>query len=108
MTVYEMKRNDLMPVADALLRMADGSIPNLSGASIRFIARYQGSSIVKIDGAATITNEPTAAVEYAFVAGDTDTAGNFDVEWEVTFGNGKPQTFPTRGYDLLVIGGDLA
>ena len=108
MTVYEMKRNDTRPKPDAILKFNDGSLAQLTGASVRFIARHQGTDIVKIDGVATITDIPTAAVEYDITADDSDTAGNFDVEWEVTFADATEQTWPTRGSDLLVIAGDLA
>lgn len=108
MTVYEMKRNDTRPKPDALLKFSDGTIPALTGATVRFIARYQGSKVVKIDGVATVTDIPTGAVEYTPVAADVDVSGNFDVEWEVTFPDTSIQSWPTRGYDLLVIGGDLA
>ena len=108
MTVYQMKRNDTRPRPDALLRCSDGSIPDLTSASVLFIATYQGSTVVKINAAATILDVPTASVEYPITADDSDTAGNFNVEWEVTFADASVMTFPTTGYDLLVIGGDLA
>jgi len=108
MTVYEMKRNDTRPKPDAILKFSDGTIPNLTGATVKFIARHQGSTTVKIDAAATITDIPTGAVEYTILEADVDVAGNFDVEWEVTFADSSKQSWPTRGYDLLIIGGDLA
>lgn len=108
MTLYEMKRNDTRPRPDALLRFSDGSIPDLTGASVKFIARDVTSSVVKIDATATITDVPTAAVEYAMTADDSDTAGTYYCEWEVTFADTSVQTFPTRSFDRLRIRGDIA
>ena len=109
MTVYEAKQNDTRPRPDATLRYSDGSIPDLTGASVKFLAREMGGDGVPlIDASATITDVPTAAVEYVLTADDTAEAGSFYAEWEVTFADGTVQTFPTRGFDVLLIGGDIS
>lgn len=108
MTLYEIKQNDTRPRPDALLRFSDGTIPNLTGATVKFIAREVTSAEAKIDAAATITDVPTGAVEYTLLAADTDLTGTYYCEWEVTFADSSVQTFPTRGFDRLRIRGDLA
>ena len=108
MTLYEMKQNDTRPKPDALLKFSDGSVPSMTGATVKFIAREVTSAIVKIDAAATIVDVPTASVEYAILPTDTDIAGTYYCEWEVTFVDGSVQTFPTRGFDRLRIRGDIA
>ena len=46
-------------------------------------------------------------VEYAWAAGDTDTAGTHLAEFQVTFPGGLPATYPNRGYLLVEITADL-
>lgn len=108
MARHEIKRNDTRPYWPVTLTFDDGTVPNLSGGSVRFIARRRSDKQVKIDVAATITNGPAAEVEWRPLATETDEAGHFDVEWEATLADGTVQTFPTRRYDRLKVVGDLA
>jgi hypothetical protein len=39
--------------------------------------------------------------------GDTDTAGTYWAEFEVTFGDGRVETYPNRGYLTVNIEPDL-
>lgn len=108
MSRHEIKRNDTRPYWPITLTFEDGSVPDLSGGTVRFLAREAGNGQVKVDDTAVITDGPNGQAEWRPSAGDTDQAGSFDVEWEVTFSDGTVQTFPTRGYDRLIVVGDLA
>lgn len=108
MATHEIKRNDTRPYWPVTLRFEDGSSPDLTGGSVRFIAKYRENKVVKIDTAASITGAAAGEVEWRPTASETDTAGRFLCEWEATLADGTIQTFPTRGYDRLTIIGDLA
>lgn len=108
MAIHEIKRNDSRPYWPVTFVFNDGTNPDLSSATVRFIARDRSNGSVIIDAAAVITDAVNGQVEYQFVAADTTQTGYFDCEWEVTFPDTTVQTFPTIGYDRLKVLGDLA
>jgi hypothetical protein len=91
------------------------AIVNLTTAtSVVFNMRDQGpGKAVKISrGLGTITNRLGGEITYNWGSTDTSTAGTFDAEAEITWGDGKPETFPggpTGGnYWTVIITGDIA
>ena len=108
MAVHEIKRNDTRPYWPVTLTFNDGSVADLTGASVRFIARRKSDGQVKIDATATVTDPSNGVCEWRPDAAETDEAGLFDCEWEVTYSDSTIQTFPTIGYDRLKVIGDLA
>lgn len=81
---------------------------DLTGASVRFHMRAPDGTL-KIDAAAVIDGAPTSGVaRYNWVAADTDTAGCFISEWEVTYVSGAIETFPNDSHETITIFEDLA
>jgi hypothetical protein len=107
-STHEIKRNDTRPYWPVTLTFEDGTVPDLTGATVRFIARDDSDASVKIDVGATVTNGPAGECEWRPLASETDIAGLYLCEWEATLADATVQTFPTRGYDRLKIIGDLA
>jgi hypothetical protein len=103
----ELKRNDLRPHFRVSLT-ANGDPVDLTDATSAFFLMKQGTNgTPKVDrGAMTFVDRATGTVEYAWVVGDTDTAGTFNVEVEVLWGT-EPQTFPSKGYWTVTIEDDL-
>lgn len=64
-----------------------------SGIAVRFIARTSNSPNPKVNSPAVVVGPWT--VRYDPVTADVDSIGVFDVEVQVTRGNGKTVTFPT-------------
>lgn len=62
----------------------DGVAFDLSSSTVKFQMRPVGSSTLKVDAAATITNGPLGLVRYDWTASDVDTAGDYLVWWQVT------------------------
>jgi hypothetical protein len=46
-------------------------------------------------------------VRYEWLAANTDTADEYEGEFQVTYANGKIQTFPNDGYIPVVITDDI-
>lgn len=102
MVDFEIGQNDLLPVF-AFTVTQDGAAVNLTGASVMFHMRPQGSTVVKVNAAAVITGVATGQGEYRWIDGDTDTSGTFIAEVEVTFSSGKMQTFPRETKTVIKI-----
>ncbi len=103
-----IKRNDLLPLINHTLKDADGAI-DLSDSTVKFIMRAAGGGgAVKVNAAATIVSAVDGTVRYTWVGTDTDTAGNFEAEWEITDGASKPLSVPNDRHLRVVITEDLA
>lgn len=105
------KRGDTAAVVRATLFSDDGStVPvNLTGASIKFIMALLplNPGVTKVNAVATILNAATGEVGYDWIAADVDTAGNYQAEFQVTYSDGKVQTFPRLGYLTIIVTEDL-
>jgi hypothetical protein len=104
---FNIKRGDRLPSIRATLA-AGGEVVNLAGATVvKFILAPKGGGPVKVKANAVVVNAAQGLVRYDWAAADTDTAGQFQGEWEVTWADGKPQTFPTASYHSIDILADL-
>jgi hypothetical protein len=102
-TTFHIKQGDRLPVIDELLRNDDGTIIVLTGATVRFhLVTRQGN--VKVNQPAVIVDPLTGHVRYAWAAIDTDSAGTWLREWEITFPDGKVLTVPNdrEGYRVII------
>jgi len=96
MADFYIKQGDTRPAIKAQL-YNDSSEVDLTGATVRFI---MGGVV---DAAATVTSALTGAVQYQWETADTVDAGSFEGEFEVTFSDGRIETYPNNGYlDILI------
>lgn len=103
--IFYIKRGDTSPAIRYLLQPA--SI-DLTGASVKFQTRNAKTKALVLDAVAEVyaaTGAP--AVQYAWIAGDTDTAGTYDAEFRVTYADGSIETFPNNGFIRVQIGEDI-
>lgn len=87
-------KGKLNPSITATLTLDDGS--DLTGKTVRFQMRAEGSSVLKVDQQAQIVNAAARTVRYDWQAADLDTAGTFLTWWQITTtASGKTQdTWP--------------
>ena len=103
---FRIKQNDTSPQIEAVLSSAAGTPIDLNGASVRFHMRRAGAAVV-IDAAATIVTAAAGLVRYSWTAGDTDTAGSYQAEFEVTYSDATVETFPNTANLEIVIMEDV-
>lgn len=94
---FHIKVGDTAPALEAICKDADGDAVSVAGATVRFHMRLLGGASTKVNALATIVDGPAGQVKYQWQTADTDTAGNYRGEFQVTFSNGTIETFPNRG-----------
>lgn len=108
-TVGRVKRGDVGVAIRATLEIDGAPVPGgISGAAVSFLMRRHGETgSPDVTGSATILDGTACTVEYETAAGDLDTVGIFDVEWEAVWGLSQRLTFPGAGYDVIEVVQDL-
>ena len=105
---FFIKRNDDNPSLDVALQDDKGRPVNVTGATTVFHMRNAADDTVKVSSGTTSTlNATRGEVRYSWSTSDTDTAGNFEGEFQVTFSGGGVQTFPNDGYIDIIIFEDV-
>jgi hypothetical protein len=119
---FEIKRNDREPVYEIPLRHRIGDptlpaedrvtgvpIPGLDTVSaIWFIMRQENQvGPPKVMQEAELVDVDDSRVRYSWAEGDTDTEGNFQVEFEIEKTPGVTETVPNKGFFSVIINPDL-
>lgn len=112
MSTFSIKQNDLVPAISATLMQAVGTadagpIDLTTAISVKFAMRRRSTGATKVDAAGTIVTPSAGTVKYQWAGIDTDTAGDYDCEWQILWPAGK-QTIPGASYDKIVITDDIA
>lgn len=97
-TLY-LTQHDLQPYYYVTVKDSSGALVDLTGAVIRANMKLVGGTAPKINRSSTgivIANQTTnkGEFEYRWQAGDTDTAGTYYIEFEVTPQTGGKFTLP--------------
>lgn len=108
MNTFAIKQDDLLPEPQVTLYDALGAVVDLTTAvSVQFLMRNADTLAVKVNAAATVVTPTAGVVKYVWAGTDTDTAGSYQAEWEVTWSGSRKQTFPTKGFDTVVVYEDV-
>ena len=101
--VFAIKRGDTSPTLRYLLPVD----VSLAGAQVLFqMRKHQGETV--IDATALIeTVFAPAVMGYAWTPSDTDVAGRYQAEFEITYSDGSVETFPNRGFITVIIPEDV-
>ena len=106
---FYMKQNDTRPALVASLTDANDQAVNLTGATVVFNMRVEPAGTTKVSAAAaTVLDSEAGEVSYSWSAANTDTADDFEAEFQVTYAGGGVQTFPGRNHILVHIVDDIA
>lgn len=87
-------QDNLSPTISDVLLKEDGSVFNLTGATLQFKMRREDSPALAANHAATVVNGPLGQWSYTWQAGDTHTAGVFKAWLVVTPSGGQAQDTP--------------
>ena len=110
---FEIKQNDTAPayvydMQDDVDTESPTAINLTSATSVTFKMRLEGTTgAPKVDAAMEITTPASGRVTYEWAAGDTDTPGTYEVEYEILWNDGTIETVPNNGYDSVIVYDDL-
>lgn len=99
-----IKRNDTKDNLKATLSNDKGPV-DLTGSTVNFIMAKHG--VVKTKRQADIQDAINGIVWFVFDDVDTDKTGEYQAEFEVTFSDGRIETFPSDDYITINIIDDL-
>ena len=104
--IFNIKQNDTSPA----LRYTLDPLVDLTGSTVVFNLRARATGVVKIARAvaAIIAPATDGVVQYDWAAGDTDTPGIFEGEFEITFTDSAIETYPNDGYLTVKITGEIS
>jgi hypothetical protein len=110
-TTIKMKRNDTQPFLDIKLKdnSSDYADLTVSGLAVTFTMKDSETDVVKVDSQpCQIISGIIGSVRYPWSIGDTDTAGAYLAEFEVTSPAIPPYpeyklTYPVEGTLVIVI-----
>ena len=111
MADFLIKQHSVVPSLTGILKDGDGNPVDLSAAtSCVFHMRFEKTQAVVIeDGSCVFDGDRTTGkVTYIWADGDTDVVGTYFGEFEITWTGDKEQTFPSTGYIVIEIIGDIA
>lgn len=101
---FYMKRGDTRPELQVTLKDGTGTAVNVTGTTIKFSMKNKLTGQLKInEGTVTIVTAASGVVKYTWVAADTDTVGEYEAEFEVTFGGGAIETFANSKANRLLV-----
>jgi len=109
-TDFEIKQNDTSPALEGILRDGFGSPIDITGATVVLNTRLQPGGAVKVNGGSmgAVGSAVNGRVKYNWTSSDTDTAGIYEAEIQITFSNGKIRTIPSKGYFIVDVSDDIA
>lgn len=102
MSVFYLRRNDTAPPIEVTLSDERGVIDLTAATTVHF-TMWTDVAIKVNRAAATIVTAADGVVSYAWAAADTDTAGTYNCEWEITWSDGTQQTVPSDMNDTVQI-----
>ena len=100
---FRIKTNDTSPELAVTLEDANGVLVNITGATARFHMKAVGATQLKVDAPMTVTDASGGTLQYSWVAADTDTAGTYYGEIEVTYADTEWRLFLTTITSLLLL-----
>lgn len=102
-----IKRGDTRHAIRAILKDSSGSPVDLTDCSVSFHMAPLGRSAT-VSRAVDIHDTAGGEVWVVFAPGETDISGVYRAEFQVTYGDGRKETFPNDGYLSIQILGNLS
>lgn len=103
MSIFTLRVGNTSPALEYTLSPSD---VDLADAVVTFRAVKDDGTVLLNDVTTGVTLEETTCppvLSYQWQEGDTDIAGRYECEFNVTYEDSSTETFPTRGFIPLLI-----
>jgi hypothetical protein len=100
-----VKRGDAGVIFEDVLDA--GGLTNLDDVETLLFLLREVTTDALISKTAAVVDSNARTVKYVTQPGDLDMAGIYRQEWEATFTDEAPLTFPSRGYNYVYVDPDL-
>jgi len=99
MSTFVIKTNDTRPALEVICSTDDGVVDFTLASSVKLVLKEKGAEgeLVFKNTAAFVSPRTAGGLKYNWAAEDTEIAGKYEAEFEVTWATGDVQTFPTVG-----------
>lgn len=98
MADFHVRTGNRLPAIEATL-YRDRKVADLTGAStVHLIYRPAAGGAIITKTAAFVEALTGGKVKYAWAANDTDTVGEYEAYWRVTYATGEQESFPNNGF----------
>ena len=104
---FTLKAHDRLPAIQATLLASDTAVDLSTATGVKFIMATAVGATPKVNATAVIEDAAAGVVRYDWLAVDTDAPGSYLAEWQVTWADGRKQSFPTLTYHTVDVLADL-
>ena len=98
-----MVKGDRKPSIQAQLKCADGTIPDLTDCTVKFLMDKEGVTLIYTAGS-VVAPATSGIVQYDWATDDTIVTGVCRGEFEITWADGLTTTWPTEGDFEFILG----
>lgn len=106
MADFNLKQHDTWPPMEATLR--DANVPiDLTGSSVLMLLKTSSGGTLFSRTCTIVAPGTDGNVKYDWIPADTANVNAFNMEFEITFPDGKIATIPNVGYYSVEVTADL-
>lgn len=109
---FTIKRGDTSPPIKYKLIGPDDYGKDIRGYNdVQFFMRERDEYTIvvsdDVSGNVNVVDAENGIIEYDWTAGDTETSGTYDAEWQVEFNDGSVETYPNDRFITVKIVDDI-
>lgn len=102
MAEFTIKRGSRLPHIQVTVPVPEDGVPeDFSRITAVQFVMVDLKGVLKVDAAGSVHDTGERVIEYAWLATDTDTAGDHEAEFVLTFDSGEEMRVPTDGYIIV-------
>lgn len=108
LTDFYIKQNDTREPVIATCQDENGAAEDLTGATVKFhMTGPVPATTSKVNSAGALVDAANGVVKYQWIAADTNTAGDFNAEFQITFSDARVKTYPNTANFTVHVTPDL-
>lgn len=103
MSTFIIKQGSTLPALASTLQKSDGTAIDLTASDVTVTMTSASGSVVINEQAVQVISATAGTVQYNWQTGDLDTAGDYNLEFTVTYDAGGVLKVPSRNYSQVIV-----